>query len=98
MNTQLLAFSALSALRRTTTFCSDHVVFAIVPGRLALNNAALQAARGASHPNGTTNVFFTNFSDDPWQYAGVKPLEKKHHTAGMHRCYVVRWAGGSRQL
>jgi len=74
-------------LRTLLQQCDD--VFGLgQSGKLALNNAALQAARGASHPNGTTNVFFTNFSDDPWQYAGVKPLEKKHHTAGMHRCYV----------
>lgn len=55
--------------------------------RLAATNAGLQAVHGGPQPNGTTNVFFTNFSDDPWQMAGVKPLEGV--SIALPRCYVV---------
>jgi len=83
------------ALRSPTMFlrtllkqCDD--VFGIgQSSKLALNNAALQATHGASYPNGTSNVFFTNFSDDPWQYAGIKPLEKERHVKDLPRCYVI---------
>ena len=60
--------------------------------RLLETNAALQARRGAAHPNGTSNIFFTNFSDDPWQSAGVQPLEEDGSEA-LGRCYVVSSPG-----
>mmetsp|Transcript_35396 Transcript_35396/g.100220 ORF Transcript_35396/g.100220 Transcript_35396/m.100220 type:complete len:536 (-) Transcript_35396:160-1767(-) len=55
--------------------------------RLVKSNKALQALHGRAHPNGTSNIFFSNFSDDPWHPASVMPLEAASDT--LPRCYAV---------
>eukprot|EP00951_Prasinocladus_malaysianus_P020269 scaffold165757_cov48-Prasinocladus_malaysianus.AAC.3 len=55
--------------------------------RLQKQNEQLQTLHGGQAPNGTSQIYFSNFSDDPWQSASVKPLVK--HDDDLPRCYVV---------
>jgi len=64
----------------------DRIFGAGTAARLPAANAELQRRHGGARPNGTDSIFFTNFSDDPWQEAGVRPLSSRD--AGLPRCYV----------